>query len=72
MEEESGKTLLPDAGARVAQAVKVYRATRPLLQAIAMLPLIPPAWRAALQLLVITLDGVNASFKAGKDLEPAV
>ena len=72
VEEESNTTLLATPDGRVAQVAKVYTAVRPLLQTIAILPLIPPAWRAALQLFVTTLDGFNASFKAGKDLDPAV
>jgi len=72
IEEESTKTLMATRDGRLAQVVKVYKAVRPLLQTIAILPLIPPAWRAALQLFVTTLDGFNVSFKAGKDLDPAV
>jgi len=70
IEEESNKTLLATPEGRVAQVAKVYAAVRPLLQTLAILPLIPPTWRAALQLFVTTLDGFNASFKAGKDLDP--
>jgi len=70
MEEEQGNTLIAAPGSRLERVAKIYRAVKPLLKAIAILPLLPPTWRAVLQLFLSTLDEVDASFKAGKDLEP--
>ena len=49
--------------------VAVFDAVRPILMALASaIPLIPAAWRTLMGAFVSTLDGVSASFKAGKDL----
>jgi hypothetical protein len=49
--------------------VAVFDAVRPILLALATaIPLIPAAWRTLMSAFVSTLDGVSASFKAGKDL----
>jgi len=53
---------------------KVYTATKPLLTAFSALPLMPQPWRAAVVLLLATIDaivsspGIDPDFKAGKDL----
>jgi hypothetical protein len=70
LEEELSNTLLGVSDTRIAHLVTVYRAVRPLLNAAAVLPIIPPAWRAVLQLFVTTFDEVDETFKAGKDLNP--
>lgn len=70
MEEEQGNALIAGPGSRLEQLAKIYRAVKPLLKAIAILPLLPPAWRAVLQLFLTTFDEVDSGFKAGKDLEP--
>src|SRR5438067_7298741 len=55
---------------RVQRLAALYPPVRPLLRAIAATPVIPKHWRAALQLLLATLDDIeNAlrpNFKAGK------
>ncbi|HYK01098.1 MAG TPA: hypothetical protein VE974_05035 [Thermoanaerobaculia bacterium] len=69
-------TLLPIAQSdQVKRVLRVYRAVRPLLAAIASLPLLPWAWRSAITLLVETLETLAGGdpdsqhdFKAGKDL----
>ncbi|HEY4639931.1 MAG TPA: hypothetical protein VII75_01185 [Thermoanaerobaculia bacterium] len=71
MDEEGANALLAIPDDRLKQLVKIYQTVKPLLNAAVLLPIIPPAWRAVLQLFVTTLDGINASFKAGKDLDPA-
>ena len=64
---------------RVQKLASVYGSIKPLLSAVAALPIIPAGWRAALAIFVQTLDFVVASpelvaasgdsdFKAGKDL----
>ncbi len=50
------------------QLTKVYAMVRPMLFALAAIPLVPENWRQALTIFIVTLDGVTASFKAGKDL----
>jgi hypothetical protein len=65
--------LLGVQGDRIQRLVVIYRAVRPLLVALAALPLIPSHWRAAVQVLITTLDEIAApaatgEFKAGKDL----
>ena len=45
-----------------------YAGVRPILVALASVPLVPETWRAALSVFVASLDGVTATFKAGKDL----
>jgi len=70
VEMESGNTLLSVPQGAGEQLLKVYRAIRPLLKAVAVVPLLPPTWRTVMQLFVATLDEFIASdaFKAGKDL----
>lgn len=53
---------------RSQRLVTTYAGVRPILLALAAVPLVPETWRAALSVFVITLDGVTATFKAGKDL----
>jgi hypothetical protein len=53
---------------RVQRLMTSYSAARPILVAVASIPLIPATWRAIVTALVVTLDQVTASFKAGKDL----
>jgi len=68
MEESEGNTLLPSKpSAGVTRVLQIYTAVKPLLKALAVLPLLPAVWRSALQLFVIALDEA-ATFKAGKDL----
>ena len=45
-----------------------YAAARPILVAVAAIPFIPANWRAIITALVVMLDEVTTSFKAGKDL----
>jgi hypothetical protein len=59
---------------RLQRLAKLYIALKPLLSAIATLPLLPQPWRIALGLFIGTLDavasspGIDPDFKAGKDL----
>ena len=53
---------------RAQRLVTTYAGVRPMLVALATVPLVPATWRAALNVFVITLDGVTDTFKAGKDL----
>ena len=53
---------------RAQNLVITYAGVRPILVALSAVPLVPETWRAALSVFVATLDGVTASFKAGKDL----
>lgn len=53
---------------RMDRLVTVYASARPILAALAAIPLIPSTWHTVLTIFVSTLDGVSASFKAGKDL----
>jgi hypothetical protein len=46
----------------------VYPKARLILAGLAATPLIPQTWSALLSLLLVVLDQVTASFKAGKDL----
>jgi hypothetical protein len=48
--------------------VTIYAGVRPIPLALAAVPLVPETWRAAISVFVTTLDGVTATFKAGKDL----
>lgn len=66
-------TAVQTAGSRVKQVVTIYRFVRPVLSTAASLALVPAPIRAAVQLLVVALDGLaadvaSADFKAGKDL----
>jgi hypothetical protein len=64
--------------ARVEKLAKVYSSIKPLLAAVAALPIIPQTWRIGLTLFAQTIDLVvsapelvaagDADFKAGKDL----
>jgi len=59
---------------RLARLLVLYRAVRPILIAVAGLPLFPARWRAALTKLVTAFDQIAAAmskpdFKAGKDLK---
>ncbi len=53
---------------RIGSLITSYTVARPIVVALSLIPLIPATWRATLNLFVISLDGVTASFKAGKDL----
>src|SRR5436305_8692008 len=53
---------------RTQRLVTNYTAARPILVAVAAIPFIPANWRAVITALVVMLDEVNNSFKAGKDL----
>jgi hypothetical protein len=53
---------------REQRLMTAYTAARPILVAVSAIPLIPAAWRAIVTTLVAALDGVTATFKAGKDL----
>jgi hypothetical protein len=62
-------------GSAVAHLVKVFVGIRPMLTLIAETKLFPPNWRSAAETLILALDavaagagGVDANFKAGKDL----
>jgi len=52
----------------------IWRGVRPILTVVAMLPLLRPSWRDALQFFVTTIEQIVATtqlegdFKAGKDL----
>ena len=71
-------TAATDHATLVQRVVATYRAVRPLLVAVALLPVAPPQFREGMQLFVSTLDQLTASappaasatgdFKAGKDL----
>jgi hypothetical protein len=55
---------------RVKRLATLYPPVRPLLRAIALTPIIPPHWRAALRLLIATLDDIATAtrpdFKEGR------
>ncbi|HEX7677713.1 MAG TPA: hypothetical protein VF713_06290 [Thermoanaerobaculia bacterium] len=53
---------------RAQRLMTTYAGVRPILLALAAVPLVPETWRAALSVFVASLDGVTATFKAGKDL----
>jgi hypothetical protein len=53
---------------RAQRLMTTYAGVRPILVALAAVPLVPETWRAAISVFVASLDGVTASFKAGKDL----
>jgi len=53
---------------RAQRLVTNYAAARPILVAVAAIPFIPANWRAVITALVVMLDEVTNSFKAGKDL----
>jgi hypothetical protein len=65
----TSETVAPQTAAdRTTSMVASYAVVRPILAALAVIPLIPATWRAALSIFITTLDGVTDSFKAGKDL----
>jgi hypothetical protein len=67
--EVTAPTAVPQSSAdRASRLITAYTAARPILNVLAATPLIPATWRAIVATLVLTLDGVTASFKAGKDL----
>lgn len=67
--EVTAQTAAPQTAADRAQRLATaYTAARPILMAVSVIPLIPATWRTIVSTLVIALDGVTASFKAGKDL----
>ena len=67
--EITSMTAVPQTGSGRAQRLTItYRAARPILAALAATPFIPATWRAIVRALVVSLDQVTASFKAGKDL----
>jgi hypothetical protein len=53
---------------RAQRLITNYTAARPILVAVATIPFIPAPWRAVITGLVVMLDEVSESFKAGKDL----
>ncbi|MBV8543744.1 MAG: hypothetical protein JO093_05680 [Acidobacteria bacterium] len=63
-----GEGAVQQAATRTERLVTVYTTARPIIAAVAALPLIPSTWRAVLSVFIVTLDEVAASFKAGKDL----
>jgi hypothetical protein len=67
--EVTAPTAVPQSGAdRASRLITAYTAARPILSVLAATPLIPATWRAIVATLVLALDQVTASFKAGKDL----
>ena len=75
-EMEQENTLVQETpGTRLQRVVKIYRSVKPLLSVVSTLPLVPPAWRAAIVMFLQALDAlsgvsgeITAQFKAGKDL----
>ena len=67
--EVTAPTAAPQTAAdRAQRLMTAYTAARPILVAVAAITFIPANWRAVVSVLVVTLDQVTASFKAGKDL----
>lgn len=67
--EITALTAVPQTAAdRATRLVTAYTAARPILVAVAAIPLIPATWRAIVTTFVVALDGFTATFKAGKDL----
>ena len=69
----TAKTAAGDQPTRVQRVLASYRAVRPLLAAVAVVPVIPPQFRDALRLFLVTFDqfaadSATGEFKAGKDL----
>lgn len=54
-------SLMAVQGSRIQRLVTIYRGVRPLLKAITVLAILPPYWRAAVELLTGTLDEIAAS-----------
>jgi hypothetical protein len=57
-----------DACRRAQRLTTTYTAARPILVALAAIPLIPATWRAIVTTFVVSLDQITNSFKAGNDL----
>ncbi|HEX3578234.1 MAG TPA: hypothetical protein VHY33_06690 [Thermoanaerobaculia bacterium] len=69
LSEVTAQTAAPQtAKDRAQQLMTAYTAARPILVAVSAIPLIPATWRAIVTTLVVALDGVTNTFKAGKDL----
>jgi hypothetical protein len=67
--EVTAPTAAPQSAAdRASRLTTAYAAARPILSVLAATPLIPATWRGIVATLVLALDQVTASFKAGKDL----
>ena len=68
-------TAIAEGPNRTQRLVAMYAAVRPILSAVSVLPLLPPKFREALRLFLLTFDQFAQSaaqsdpdFKAGKDL----
>jgi hypothetical protein len=69
LSEITAPTAVPQSPAeRASRLATAYTAARPILSVLAATPLIPATWRGIVATLVLALDQVTASFKAGKDL----
>ena len=72
LEAFTGKAAAADQITRVQRVLASYRAVRPILSALSVVPLIPPQFRDALRLFLATVDqfadSATGDFKAGKDL----
>jgi len=67
--EVTAPTAVPQSPAdRTQRLITAYAAARPILAAVAAIPLIPATWRTIVTTFVVALDGFTATFKAGKDL----
>jgi hypothetical protein len=67
--EVTAPAAVPQSNAdRASRLITAYAAARPILSVLAATPLIPATWRAIVATLVLALDQVTNSFKAGKDL----
>jgi hypothetical protein len=67
--EVTAPTAVPQSNAdRASRLITAYAAAHPILSVLAATPLIPATWRAIVATLVLALDQVTNSFKAGKDL----
>ncbi len=67
--ESEGAVATPQTAAdRAQRLMTTYAGVRPILLALASVPMVPETWRAAITVFVASLDGVTATFKAGKDL----
>ncbi len=64
----TAESAVKTAETRRSQLVTVYAPARPIIMALASMPMIPKAWRAVLTLFIGALDEANPTFKAGKDL----
>ena len=69
LSQVTAQTAAPQSAAdRAQRLMTAYTAARPILVAVSAIPLIPATWRTIVTTLVIALDGVTNTFKAGKDL----